>query len=257
LYNITKEEELVMRILPNIYLVGSGDFGFNLSHEKDCNVYLVDGGNGLTLIDTGVGLANNLIEENIKSHGFDLGDIKQIILTHCHADHSGGASYFKQKTGAKVLVHANEADMLSQADEDALGLRIAKKAGFYPPDYKLNACKVDIKLEEDMEIKIGRFTMKVIWTPGHSSGSISLYGVIDGKRTIFTGCAVFYGGTINLQNIPGADIHDSAMGVRKLSGLNVEVFLPGHMLFSFSNGQRHIDMAVEAFNKLGLPKSLL
>ena len=246
-----------MRLLPDIYLVASGDYGINLSHSKDCNVYLIDGGNGLTLIDTGVGLANNIIEKNIKSHGFDLSNINQIILTHCHADHSGGARYFKQKTGAEVLVHVEEADIISCADEDALGLKIAKKVGFYPSDYKFNSCKVDKKLEDGMEITIGRYTLKVIWTPGHSKGSISLFGIINDKRVIFTSDAVLYDGYIILQNIPGADIHDYAMGVKKLADLNVEVFLPGHMLFSLSKGQRHIDVAIEAFDKLGLPKSLI
>lgn len=246
-----------MRILPDIYLVASGDYGINLSHPKDCNVYLIDGGNGLTLIDTGVGLGNNIIEENIKSHGFDLRNINQIILTHCHADHSGGARYFKQKTGAELLVHKEEADMISYADEDALGLKIAKKVGFYPSDYKLNSCKVDKKLEDGMKITIGRYTLKVIWTPGHSKGEISLFGIINNKRVIFTGGTVLYGGYIILQNIPGADIHDYAMGVKKLANLNVEVFLPGHMLFSLSRGQRHIDAAVEAFDNLGIPKSLI
>lgn len=246
-----------MRILPDIYIVGSGDFGFNLSHAKDCNVYLIDGADGLTLIDTGVGLENNVIEENIKAHGFALEDINQIILTHCHADHSGGAKYFQEKSGATVFAHTYEADMLTQADEDGLGLKIAKTAGFYPIDYQLPACKVDVKLEEEMEINLGRYNLKVIWTPGHSKGSISLFGIINNKRVIFTGDAVLHDGKIIVQNIPGVDIHDYAMGVKKLSGLNVEVFLPGHMLISLSNGQRHIDIAVEAFNKLGLPKSLI
>lgn len=246
-----------MKLLPDIYLMASGDFGFNLSHPKDCNVYLIDGGNELALIDTGVGLSNELIEKNINYHGFNLKDIKQIILTHCHADHSGGASYFKYQTGAKVLTHIEEADMLSQADEDSLGLKIAKKAGFYPTEYQLKACKVDKKLEEGMEIHIGKYILKVIWTPGHSRGSISLFGTINDKKVIFTGDAVLYDGKIILQNIPGVNIHDYSMGIQKLAGLGVDAFFPGHMLFSLSNGQRHIDMAIEAFNKLGVPKSLI
>lgn len=246
-----------MQILPDVYLIGSGDFGVNLSHPKDCNVYLIDGGDGLTLIDAGVGIEPEKIAENISADGFSVSDVRQLLLTHGHADHSGGARFFKENSKAKVMIHINEAAMLVEADEDKLGLAIARKAGFYPADYRLSPCPVDRVLEDGDEVVVGKYKLKVIWTPGHSKGSVSFFGTVSGRRVLFCGDAVSFDGLIILQNIPGVDIHEYSWGIKRLSGLDIEAFLPGHMLFAVSRGQRHIDAAAEAFDRLGVPRSLI
>ncbi len=63
-----------MKIIGNVYLVGSGRIG--LSHSFDCNVYLIDGENELALIDAGVGIESEKIFANIKEDGFEVLSIK-------------------------------------------------------------------------------------------------------------------------------------------------------------------------------------
>src|SRR5258706_11377844 len=81
-----------MRLTRDVYVVGSGYFGFNLSGPLDCHVYVIDGGSELALIDAGLGAKGNLdtILDNMREDGLDPKAIRKIILTHYHTDHIGG-----------------------------------------------------------------------------------------------------------------------------------------------------------------------
>ena len=99
-----------MKLTDRIYLVGSGAFGFDLTHNLDCHVYLINGGDELALVDAGIGLATDEILKNIKAEGFNFEKIKYLLITHTHADHSGGAGQMKQEVGCEVLVFKDSAD---------------------------------------------------------------------------------------------------------------------------------------------------
>lgn len=247
-----------MRLLRDVYLVGSGYFGVGMSNRYDCHCYLIDGGDGqLALIDAGVGIEPEAIVSNIKADGFDPAAIKYLVLTHAHADHSGGAWYWKEVSGCHVLVGEAEAGALESGDESAISLDVARRAGYYPPDYQMKACPVTRALRDGDEIAIGRYHLRVLATPGHSPGSIALLGDIGPTRVLFSGDTVFYGGLISLQNIPGCDLHAYARSVLRLENLGVDALLPGHLLFVVCGGQAHVDAAAQAFRGLGVPKSMV
>jgi glyoxylase-like metal-dependent hydrolase (beta-lactamase superfamily II) len=76
-----------MRLTQDVLLVGGGNFGFNLSHHLDCHVYLIDGGDELALVDTGIGGhhgESETILKNIKTDGVDVSKISTLLLTHYH-----------------------------------------------------------------------------------------------------------------------------------------------------------------------------
>ena len=60
-----------MKLTDRVYLIGSGDFGFNMTHALDCHVFLVDGGGELALIDAGIGLETEGMLDNVRAEGFD------------------------------------------------------------------------------------------------------------------------------------------------------------------------------------------
>ena len=93
-----------MKLTDRIYLVGSGAFGFDLTHNLDCHVYLVNGGDELAIVDSGIGLAVEETLRNVEAEGFSIDKIKYLLLTHVHADHAGGAARMKQLLGCDVLV---------------------------------------------------------------------------------------------------------------------------------------------------------
>ena len=89
-----------MKISDNLYLVGSEQFA--LSHMLDCNCYLMDYGDGLALVDTGLGLGVDDIAGNIRNSGFDLKSLTHILLTHTHLGHWGGAQRLREMSGAAI-----------------------------------------------------------------------------------------------------------------------------------------------------------
>ncbi len=113
------------------------------------------------------------IFEKVDKHNIN---IKYIINTHCHWDHASGNDYAMEKTGAQLLVHEYEVE-----DSGFSGARVSrfKEDGTAPGPVAA--------LRDGDTIKAGNLALKVIHTPGHSEGSISLSA--DGN--IFTGDTLF------------------------------------------------------------------
>ncbi|MHA2313510.1 MAG: MBL fold metallo-hydrolase, partial [Candidatus Thorarchaeota archaeon] len=134
-----------MKLTEEVYIVGSGGNGLGISKEYDCHVYLINGGEELALIDAGVGMDVQQIMDNVVAEGFGLDNISRVLLTHAHADHSGGCAALKSGLGVSVIVSSEEADLLQRADEEELGLTFARSAGWYPSEYRLQPCPVDVE----------------------------------------------------------------------------------------------------------------
>ncbi len=252
-----------MQILKDLYLVGSGRSGFGISDHYDCHIYLLDGGDEAALIDSGSGVDLEPLLSNISAHGIELSRIRKLILTHGHPDHGGGSAGLRSRLGCQVMVGEAEAWIVETGDPVASGLQAATPSGIYPPGYQLPPCPVDRRLRHGDRIEVGRYTLEAIATPGHSPGSTCFSFTIDGRPALFSGDAVQFcpvagqTGWISLLNCPGTDLEAYREGVQRLSGLGVEILLPGHRLFTLQYGQRVIDSVVRGFESLSIPKSVM
>jgi len=240
-----------MKITKSIYIVGSGKLGFSFTHPLDCNIFLIDTGDGAFLIDSGVNLDRHRIVEVIEAHGFKLSDIKKILITHYHGDHAGGAAFFHEQSGAEVYAPAKEAPAIEAGDEEATSLA-GSKGGFYPIDYTLQKCPVT-KIYEGDKLSLGRVTFTAYTLPGHSLEDAVYYAEIDGKQCLFTGDAVFAAGQVLLQSLYDVSIYPYKLGIRKLSALKVDSLFPAHGIFSLENGGDHIKAAAAKFESGILP----
>jgi hydroxyacylglutathione hydrolase len=240
-----------------VSVVGGGATGLGISHPLDPNVYLLSGGEELALVDAGAGRGEDRILENVRSLGYEPGQIGHIFLTHAHADHAGGAASLAERLGARVYLSELEREALESADEEALGLPIARRNGYYPEDYRLRACKVDVALRGDERLRCGDLELAVIPTPGHSAGSVCFLVETEEGTALFVGDTVFAGGRISLIVAPGSDLLAMQESVARLGDLNVTSLLPGHGIFPLEGGQEHIDQAVEAFSTMLPPRSIL
>ena len=182
-----------MKLTRSIYLVGGGVWGgMGLSPGPDCNVYLLDGGDALALVDTGSGTPASVdaICAQIEADGFDPARIGTVLLTHMHGDHAGGAARFAELTGAVVRGSALTADVLARGDEEASSVRLAREAGVFPADFELRPLAGIETVAAGDVITVGRLTVEAVDTPGHCDGHVSFVVRSEGRADLLAGDAV-------------------------------------------------------------------
>jgi len=247
-----------MKLSERIHLVGSGAMGFDLTDPLDCHVYLIDGGDELALIDAGAGLGAEAIVENVRAASLDPAGIRHLILTHGHGDHAGGAAKLRRLLDEPVVYMSGvTAAALRAGDEKALSLDVAKQAGFYPNDYRLEPCAVDVELEDGATIDVGDLRLVVMDTPGHCDGHVSLLFEHKGWQTLFAGDTIFFGGRILLQNIHDCRLDAHIRSLRRLRGIRVAALLPGHLTLSLKDGERHVERANQILDRLLIPEQMM
>jgi len=142
--------------------------------------YIVQG-KGVIMIDGGVPKKAKAFTKGIDKIPIKPTDIKLLILTHGHWDHIGSARDIKEITGAKIAMHKREKDWLEKSLKPLppgvtlWGKIFAKIMAMFMPFVHIPATKVDIILGDE-EFPLNEFGIagKVIFTPGHSPGSVSI-----------------------------------------------------------------------------------
>jgi glyoxylase-like metal-dependent hydrolase (beta-lactamase superfamily II) len=237
-------------------MVGGGLGGFGLSDRHDSNVYLVTDGTSGTLIDAGLGPGTDRIIENIKEDGVDPESIERLAVTHPHADHAGGCAAFKKTLGVEVYVPEGAKQWLEEADEDGINLTRAKKAGGYYPGYELEPVKVDYEISGGDKVPAGSLQMEAVWTPGHTSKHVCFVLRTARATSVFSGDFVFCGGRILQINTPDASLPDYSESMDRFRDFGIDGLFPGHGAITVSGGQSHVDKALAAFDRLGVPPNL-
>ena len=245
-----------MRLAERIYLVGSGRNGFEMSDPYDCHVYLLDGGSELALIDCGAGLGLPRILANVRADGLDPGRIRHLLLTHAHGDHAGGTARVRTMLDVRIVSSPEAARWLRDGDEDAISLGVARQAGIYPADYRLEPCPIDSTVSEGDRVPVGDLELQVYDTPGHARGHRSLLLNDRGRAYLFAGDAIFAGGRIVLQTTWDCSIQESVATIRKLARLQADALLSGHSTIVLSDASRHFDLAEAWINRLLPPPQL-
>jgi glyoxylase-like metal-dependent hydrolase (beta-lactamase superfamily II) len=126
--------------------------------------------------------------------------VKYIVNTHAHFDHVSANKALKEATGAELLVHEGDAPFLAAVSQNA------KLFGMTAP----SSPPADRYVKHGDSITAGDITLKVLHTPGHSPGGISLLG--DGF--VFTGDALFEN-SIGRTDLPGGDLMTLINAIRE------------------------------------------
>ena len=130
--------------------------------------------------------------------------VKFIVNTHGHDDHVKGNALFQQKLNVPICIHSLDAHFIEGAE-----------TGKFP---------ANVMLEDGGLVKFGSETLKVMHTPGHTPGSISLVG----EKLVFTGDTLFAGG-IGRTDFPGGSMSDMRLSLKKLVSLpDYMLVYPGH-----------------------------
>ena len=141
-------------------------------------------------------------------------EVQYIVNTHGHSDHVAGNRILKDATEAPILIHELDAPKLTNASQNLsrlFDLHVASP----PPDQTLT--------ESDV-VKVGKVKLKVLHTPGHSKGSITLLG----ENIAFTGDTLF-AGSIGRYDFPDASFKEIMTSLKRLMTLSDHVTVyPGH-----------------------------
>jgi glyoxylase-like metal-dependent hydrolase (beta-lactamase superfamily II) len=142
--------------------------------------YLIQG-KGTIMIDGGAPKQANRFLKNLEKLSIKPEEIKLIIITHGHWDHIGSAAQIKEMTGAKIAMHKNEKEWLEKSmvvmppGVTGWGRSFSKMMTIILSKIQIPAAEVDIILDEN-DYSLSEFGIpgRIIFTPGHSPGSVSV-----------------------------------------------------------------------------------
>ena len=175
------------QLIGNIYYVGTDGIA----------VYIIKTSDGLILMDTLLPESTGMIKDSMGKLGFKVADIKYILNSHAHFDHTGGFAELKKESGAQMVAGERDKPLL--------------EGGYYPGDEKNDllafpAVKVDRAVKEGDKVTLGDTTLTAHATPGHSPGCTSWEMTVkDGgqDRSVLFFCS----GTVALNRLVGNPTH--------------------------------------------------
>lgn len=138
------------------------------------NAFIVDGDDGVVLVDSGLPRRHGRIVDRLRSIGRSLDDVRAILITHAHVDHAGGAAALADASGADVFASSADAAAIEGA-EPMMPPPFLDRAPFLKPLFRLlpGAAPVAVHCRLEADQSTLPADMSFIPTPGHTPGHTS------------------------------------------------------------------------------------
>lgn len=209
-------------ILKRIKVNAGGMMGINcyiIQDEETKETMIIDPGGSFSKIEEMLNVIN--------------AQVKYILLTHCHGDHIGAVKQVKEKYGGKILIHRFDKEGLQD-----ININLSSHIGIGNV-----TVQEDARLDDGDILHVGELEFKVIYTPGHTIGSICLY--CEKEKLLFSGDTLFRGswGRTDLPTSSLEEIMDSI--VNRLMKLPEDTIVyPGHRkINNYKRGKTNIPRA--------------
>ncbi len=203
------------QIIDNVYYVGT----------EGLSSFLITTPEGHILLDGGLPQNAKLIAQNIVDLGFALADVKILLNSHAHFDHSGGLSSLKEMTGARLIA--------SEGDRSAL------EGGFYlgaedKDEYAAPPVAVDALIKDGETVTLGGEVLTAHITPGHTRGCTSWTMTAvqdDTPREVLFFCSATVAGNSLIPPQYEGIVEDYRLTFKKTRDWNPDIFLANHSAF--------------------------
>jgi glyoxylase-like metal-dependent hydrolase (beta-lactamase superfamily II) len=210
------------QIVPGIHLVSLGFV----------NAYLLEGDDGLTLIDSGMPGSAPKILDAVRSLGKQAADVRHIVLTHCHRDHTGSLAALKQATGARAFMHPLDAALVRRGEAArpvkrapglmaALVVRMMMRGG----SPRIEPAEIEHEIDDGAVLGFAG-GLRAVHAPGHCAGQLAfLWPHRGGVLIAADACAAVFG--LGLSVIY-EDLELGRRSLGRLAALDFEVAVFGH-----------------------------
>lgn len=192
------------------------------------------------LIDTGFGSDIEETKNLIEQAGVKLTDLHLIVNTHYHSDHAGGNYHLQKYFGTEIATHCWEAHLINRSDRESGSAEYL--------DQPIEPYKVNRLLQDGDQIQTGEKRFRVIHTPGHTLGHISLYDEVD--QVLITG-DLFHRddvGWLNIFREGVSAVNRSIESLQALQDLPIQVAYSGHGP-KIEQANQSIDRAIERLKR--------
>lgn len=190
------------------------------------NSYLFKG-KKKALIDPGLKNNEPLLKESLSQRGLSPEDIELVLLSHGHADHFAASGLFKK---ARLRMSRQDAELVNKKDWQG-------SCAVYFPLGLVEFPVIKSFLKERETIDLGGFKLKVIFTPGHTRGSVSFWE--EEKGLLFSGDTLFRGATGRTDLKTGSK-QDLIKSLHQLAELDFKTLCPGHGLILKGNQRKNL-----------------
>jgi hydroxyacylglutathione hydrolase len=180
--------------------------------QCNCSIIGDEASHEAIVIDPGDDIADILAL--ISKHNLQ---VKQIVITHAHIDHVGGAMKLRAATGASILLNQNDSALLKMLDMQAAWIGMAAPG----------KVEIDHSIGDADKVQAGPLVAQILHTPGHTEGSICLYFAAEKK--LIAGDTLF-AGSIGRTDLPGGSFEKIIRSLHEkvLALPDDTVVVPGH-----------------------------
>lgn len=196
-----------MKLIKNLYF-------YPEKGMMDCNTYVIKDDLSI-IIDPGLTQFLPELLQDLHRDGIDPKDIDIITNTHLHGDHCWANEAFKKVSGAKILLHP-----VQKKFWDKTVTQTSRFFGLPAVEF------TEDRLLDNDKLNAGEMEFELIPSPGHSPDSICFY--CQSERVLICGDVIFNQNTGRV-DLPGGNAEELKQSIEKLSQLEIEYLLPGHM----------------------------
>jgi glyoxylase-like metal-dependent hydrolase (beta-lactamase superfamily II) len=197
-------------------------------------VYVIEGQDGLTLIDTSLPNVRGKIEQQLQTIGHSLSEIKRILITHAHPDHIGSLTDLQKATDAQIYIHHRDAGVLRgelpppRPSAEKLQGIARLLAPIMPAGSIKEPARVDCELKDGDVLNEVWPGLCVIDLPGHSAGQVGFW--LPDQRLLFCGDMLMrMMGKLRLPiAVVTPDMAEAKRSIKKATTMDIDILCLGH-----------------------------